>query len=306
MKLSNFALLGAAAIAVGAASRRVAPPSPKPAAAAAAAPARSGNIWVRLWRDMQEDRLLSVAAGVAFYGLLSLAPTLAAAVSLFGLIADPARLADLSGSLGSVLPQEAAHLVQQEAQRLAGQGAQALSFKLVFALALSLWSSSAAVRALFDALNVIDEQEEKRGLVRLYGTALAATLGGIVIFVTTLALIGANPKFLSFLPEQVVWLYTLVRWPLFFALAVLVITTLYWLGPSRPPAGFFRLMPGAAAAALWWAVASALFSWYVSALANYTATYGSLATVVVVMTWLWLSAVIVLMGAQINYELTRK
>ena len=277
--------------------RNSAPTQPKP---------RSSNIFVRLYQDMHEDRLFAVAAGVAFYALLALAPTLAAAVSVFGLVADPAQLAKLSRLAGTVLPGEAAKLVQQEAERLASQGAQALTFKFAIALFLSLWSSSAAVRSMFDALNVIDEQEEQRGLVRLYGTALAATLGGVVVFLLSLTVIGAIAEIVwrcGAFPEQAVWLCGLLRWPVFFVVAVLVIAMLYWIGPSQPPARFWRLLPGAALAALLWAAGSALFGWYVSAMGNYSATYGSLATVVVVMTWLWLSAAIVLLGAQLNYEL---
>jgi membrane protein len=97
-----------------------------------------------------------------------------------------------------------------------------------------------------------------------------------------------------------------MRWPAFFCLAVFVIAFLYWIGPSRPPAGYMRLLPGAAAAALLWALGSFVFSWYVHTLGHYSATYGSLATVVVTMTWLWVSAAIVLSGAQLNYELRRR
>jgi membrane protein len=309
MKLSNLAVFGALAVALGAVSRHAETPVKQAAvrigAAVAPAKPRSRNIFVRLWQDMSEDRLFPVAAGVAFYALLSLAPSLAAAVSLFGLFADPVRLAKLPDVLTTILPGEAVSLVQDEARRLASQGASSLSFKLAVAVALSLWSASAAVRALFDALNVIDEQEEKRSLIRLYATALAATLGGVVVLSLAVVLIGASPAFLSALPQEAVRLYGWLRWPLFFCVAVLVITALYWVGPSRPPASFLRLMRGAAAAALLWAIGSALFGWYVATLGNYSATYGSLATVVVMMTWMWVSSAIILMGAQLNYELAQ-
>jgi membrane protein len=272
MKVSNLALVGALAIAAGAASKR----AQAPAAAAASRVAavlpptkkrkRSGNILVRIYRDAQEDRLFAVAAGVAFYALLALAPSLAAAVSVFGLFADPAQLAKLSSSLSAVLPAEAAKLVQDEAQRLASQAHQALSMKLGIALFLSLWTSSAAVRSSFDALNVINEQEEQRSIVRYYGTSLGATLIGVFVFLLSLAVIGASPRFVSFgsLSQQTVWLYSLFRWPLFFGVAVVAIAGLYWIGPSRPPARFTRLLPGAALAALFWALGSSLFGWYVS------------------------------------------
>ena len=310
MKISHLAFIGALAVAVGAVSRQaerlkpaMRPSGTRPKAAALESGAE--NLVVRLYQDMNDDRLFAIAAGVAFYGLLSLVPSLAAAVSLFGLVADPARLAKLPEMLTSFLPHEAVTLVQGEAQRLAAQGAQALSIKLAVAVALSLWSASAAIRALFDALNIIDKQAETRSLIRLYGAALGVTLGGIVVLSLAVVLIGASPAFLGALPHEAVWLYSLLRWPLFFCFAVAMLTALYWIGPSRPPSSFWRLMRGAAAAALLWVVGSALFGWYVATLGNYTATYGSLATVVVMMTWMWVSAAIVLLGAQLNYELDR-
>ena len=300
MKLSHLTALGALGVALGALSRqRETPEAPAPAASG------RSNIFVRLYRDAAEDRLLLVAAGVAFYGLLSLVPSLAAAVSLYGLFADPAQLAHLPDVLTTLLPQEALALVQNEAKRLAAQGAPSLSIKLVIALALSLWSASSAVRALFDALNVIDEQQEARGVVRLYLTALGATLAGIVVLSLAVVLIGASPSFLHALPEGIVRLYAWLRWPLFFCVAVVFITALYWIGPSHAPNRFWKLARGAGLAAGLWAIGSSLFGWYVATLGNYTATYGSLATVVVMMTWLWVSAAIVLLGAQFNYELDR-
>jgi membrane protein len=306
MKASSLALLGAVAVAVGAVSKKAR--APIALVTPAETPQRSGNILVRVYQDATQDRLFAVAAGVAFYALLAIAPALAVAVSVFGLFADPAQLAGLSQSLAAVLPAEAAKLVQDEAMRLASQPHPALSIKLGIALLLSLWSASAAVRSCFDALNVIDGQEEQRSLVRLYATAVAATLLGVIVFLLSLAVIGASPKFVAFgaLSQQTVWLYTLLRWPIFFCVAVVVIAALYWVGPSRPPAPFSRLLPGAALAALLWAAGSSLFGWYVSAMGNYSATYGSLATVAVVMTWLWVSASVVLLGAQFNFERARR
>jgi membrane protein len=310
MKLSSLVMLAAAAIALGAFTKgepqpvaRLGAQSPK----AVRQHSRSGLL-VRVFRDVSEDRLFAVAAGVAFYALLALAPALAVAVSLFGLFADPERLASLPSQLGSILPHEAVALAQGEAQRLISQSTGTLSVKLGVALLISLWSASSAIRAVFDALNVIDGQEETRSTIRLYATGLAVTLGGVLVLSAAVLLIGADPRLLALgaIAPDVAQLYGLLRWPAFFCLAVFVITFLYWVGPSRPPASFLRLLPGAAFAALLWAAGSYAFSWYVHNLAHYTATYGSLATVMVTMTWLWVSAAIILLGAQFNYELSRR
>ena len=311
MKLSNLALLSAMAVGAGVALTR----SQRPLDGARAIVSRvastprsgRGGVAMRVYAAAVQDRLFNVAASVAFYALLSLVPTLAAAVSLLGLFADPLTLAKAPGFLAHVLPADAISLVQGEASRLAAQPAPTLSFKLAISLGLSLWSASVAARAIFDALNVVEDVEERRSVVRLYATALAVTLGGVGVLLIAAAMIGANPDFVALGPfsRQTVFLYALLRWPLFFAIAVATIAALYRLGPCVRPAGFFRLLPGAALAAFLWAVGSSAFGWYVARLANYTATYGSLSTVAVLMTWLWLSAAIVLLGAQVNHEINR-
>src|SRR5436305_7253090 len=128
-------------------------------AAGTAETPRSAKFFVRVYEDAMEDRLFAVAAGVAFYALLAIVPSLAVAVSMFGLFADPASLAKLPVVLTDFLPAEAVSLVQDEAHRLAAQPPQTLSLKLGVALLFTLWSASAAVSASFDALNVIDQQE---------------------------------------------------------------------------------------------------------------------------------------------------
>ena len=268
---------------------------------------RSASFVLRVLNDASDARLFSVAASVGFYALLSIVPTLAAAVSLFGLFADPKWLGEAPAALSRVLPGEAVALLSHEAQRLVAQPAQALSLKLGVALALSLWTASAAVRAMFDALNVIEGVEETRGIIRRYATALAVTLGAIVILLLAAAMIGGNPDFIALGPftRETVFLYAALRWPLFFCVAVATIAALYRVGPSVRAAGYFRLLPGAAFAAFIWAAGSSGFGWYVGRMANYSATYGSLATVAILMTWLWLSAAIVLLGAQLNREINR-
>jgi membrane protein len=308
VKIWKWSLLAASAVAIGA----FAHPDSKPTARAVEAvtratrPKRSRSLLIRLYQDIVANRLFAVAAGVGFYALLALVPALSVAVSLFGMFVDRQQIAGLPELLSTFLPADAVTLVHREAERLAAQPAQALSLKLAVGLAISVWGASAAVRAAFDALNVIDEQQETRSPLRLYGTALLVTVDGVAVFLLALAMIGANPSFVALgaISSETLWLYELLRWPFFFLVSVVALTTLYWVGPSRPPARFLALAPGAAAASLLWAAGSSLFGWYVSALGNYTAAYGSLATVVVIMTWLWLSAAIMLVGAQINYELT--
>jgi membrane protein len=317
MKWNQLAALAAFAVVLGAALSRVRDPIAEGRGVVAGLastlradpPAtRSASFVIRVFDDASRARLFSVAASVGFYALLSIVPSLAAGISLFGMFADPTWLGHAPASLSRILPAEAVQLVSQEAQRLASQPIQALSLKLGLALALSLWSASAAVRAMFDALNVIEEVEETRNIVGRYATAIAVTLGGIVILTLAAAMIGANPDFIALGPftEETVFLYATLRWPVFFCVAVATIAALYRIGPSVRAASYVRLLPGAAFAAFIWAVGSSAFGYYVSKMANYSATYGSLATVAILMTWLWLSAAIVLLGAQLNHEINRR
>ena len=308
MKVSHLAAVAALALAAGALLARAQAPLARLIAPAPSPVERGVGVAMRVIDDTAKARLLSVAASVGFYALLSIVPTLAAAVALAGMFIDPNSLADAPSALGKILPAAAVSLVEGEAHRLAAQPLHTLSLKLGVALALSIWSASAAVRALFDALNVIEERQETRPILRRYATALAVTLGGVAVLSGAAAIIGASPTFLAQGPfsQETLWLYGALRWPAFFAVGVLAIAGLYRIGPSEAPAPFLRLLPGAAFAAFLWAAGSWAFSWYVATLANYTATYGSLATVAILMTWLWLSAAIVLLGAEVNHEINRR
>lgn len=131
------------------------------------------------------------------------------------------------------------------------------------------------------------------------------TLLGATSFALAIVAIGATPGLLALaeFPASAIAAFSALRWPLFCVFATLALAVLYWLGPSRRPARFIWLLPGAAAAALVWSIGSAGFAWYANSLGHYSATYGSLAAVVIVMTWLWLSSSVVLLGAQFNSEL---
>src|SRR3954471_10441719 len=139
-----------------------------------------------LWRTYEEitkDRILAVAAGVTFYGLLALFPALAALVSIYGLFADPATIQEHPNTLSGVLPGGALEVVGEQVKRIAAKGGGALGFGFVFGLAVSLWSANAGMKAVFDALNIVYDEEEKRSFVRLNLQSLAFTLGAIAFLI---------------------------------------------------------------------------------------------------------------------------
>jgi membrane protein len=263
------------------------------------------DVLYRSWNEMFEDRLLSVAAAVAFYSLLSLVPALSVLISIYGLIADPATITDRLAPFLHLMPPMVQELVVEQSIRLATKPAGNLSFNLLLSLAVAGWSANAAVKAMFEALNIIYDETEKRSILRYNLVTLATTLSGVIIMVLVFALIAVVPAALALFPFRSVveTLINLLRWPVLMAVSVLGIMVLYRIAPSRVAPKWRWLWPGALFASFVWMLASLAFSAYVARLGDYSATYGSLAAVVVFMTWLWLSATIVLLGAEINSEL---
>lgn len=267
----------------------------------------------RGWKDVlgrfviriQEARVLSLAGAVAFFTLLALVPALSLLVTAYGSLTDPLTIASQLDRVTTVFPEAARELIREQAVRLSSRDAASLSTTFLISLAVAAWSANAAVKAVFDALNIIYGAREQRGFVKLNLISLGTTLSGLMLLVLALAAIASLPVVTALFPfgHELESLVRLVRWPVFFVIGTVAIGCLYWIGPDRKPPRFAWVLPGAVIAALLWAAASSAFSWYVGTLGNYTATYGSLATVVVFMTWLWLSATIVLAGAELNAEL---
>lgn len=263
------------------------------------------DVLARTWKEANDDRVLSVAGSVAFFTLLALVPGLSVLISIYGLFTDPAQVPAQLQPLTGILPLEARALIEEQAQRLAGQPTDTLSLNLLIGLGVAIWSANAAIKGVFDGLNVIYGEAEKRSFIYFNLVSLLTTCGAMLLLMCALFVIALAPALLAALPfaSASERLLSALRWPIFYALSVAAIAVLYWIGPSRRAARFTWVLPGAFLAALLWAGTSALFSLYVTTLGNYTATYGSLATVIVFMTWLWLSAIIILMGAELNAEL---
>jgi len=260
------------------------------------------TILSRFVREVARSRILMIAAGVAFYALLAVVPGLSILISVYGLVADPAGFAGTFATITDIIPEAAARILADEAARLAGTPRTTLSLSLVISLALAGWSANSATKGLFDAFNVIHHVEERRSFLHLTAVSLATTLSVVVFFVTTIIVIGALPLLVNLVPIPIAIEKTalVVRWPILWFSATIAFMLVYWIGHARRPGNPLWLMPGAALAATLWALVSALFAWYAGKLGNYSASYGSLAAVIVFMTWLWLSALAILLGAQFN------
>ena len=270
------------------------------------------DIPVKGWRDICwrvaysviDDHVFALAGGVAYYALLAVFPAIAMMVSLYGLFTDVATISDHLVLLTNILPPGSAELFTAQMVRIASQSSETLGVAFQTSLAISLWSANAAMSALFDALNVVYKEKEKRPLWKFYATTLlfavcaffflAIALGVIVIVPIALNLFGwgsYSERLLAFL-----------RWPGLFALVAVGLTIIYRYGPSRRPAKWRWLPLGSGIAALLWIGGSMLFSWYVANFDSYNRMYGALGAIVAFQIWLWLSSVIVLLGAELNAE----
>lgn len=258
----------------------------------------------RVAAKVSSDRLLTEAAAITFYALLALFPALAATVSLYGLIADPATITDHLDALAGVVPGGGMQIISDQVRSLAANGEKALGFAALLGLLASLWSANQATKALFDALNVVYAETEKRGFLLRTAVTLAFTLGGIVFVLLALTAVVAVPVVLGFVGLGGVAdpLLRILRWPLLLAALAVLLACIYRFGPSRERARWQWVSWGGGFASVAWVAGSIAFSWYVSHFGSYDKTYGSLGAAVGFLTWIWLSATIVLIGAELNAE----
>ena len=287
---------------------------PEPAAAERGRLARSpGQIPLRGWRDVllrvlhesSRDNIALVAAGMAFYAMLSVAPALAVIISVYGLLVTPEALQSQMLVLGSYLPDDAAELIQDQLAELVNTRDQRLGWSLAASALVSLWSASRAMKGLFGGLNAVYDEVERRPWWKLTLESLVFTLGGILLLVLTLGTIAGIPVVLDLLPLSALngLLLQLGSWTVVSAVVLSGLAIVYRFGPSRTPARWRWVSVGAVAAWLLWVVASAGFSWYVGQFDTYQRTYGALGAVAVLLMWFFVSSYAVLLGAELNAEL---
>jgi len=260
---------------------------------------------LRLWSQIDDDHVMLVAAGVAFYSLLALFPLLTALVSIYGLIADRGDIEQHLAKLYGMLPSDAIEIMRQQLVSLNKTEAPKLGLLFVGSLLFSLWSANKAVTSIFEAMNIAYGERERRGFFRFTATTLFFTFGFVVFIVMSLAAIVAMPPILESIgfDENTHWLLSLSRWPILLFIVVTMNAVVYRYGPSRENARWVWLTWGSVSAAVLWLIMSAGFSFYAANFARFNETYGSMGAVVAVMTWIWLSAIIVIAGAELNAEL---
>lgn len=266
----------------------------------------------RTFSEMTSDRIGLAAAGCAFYGTLALFPAISMLVSVYGLVFDPQTVEPQLQVLKHLLPGPAYTLIDDRIHVLVSKDHGTLTVSLIISVLVTLWSSSAGTKSLLSALNIAYDERETRSFLRFQGTALGMTMGGIVGAVLTLALLVFLPAVLDFLPNQLhitlfqqgTQLLLRVGSPLLLVLFVaLAFSTLFRFGPARQEARWHWVAPGAVLSTVLWLIASAGFSYYVGHIASYDATYGPLGAVIGIMMWFFVTAYVVLLGAELNAEL---
>jgi membrane protein len=260
-------------------------------------------LW-RTYREMGRDRLPALSGGITFYLLLATFPGIAAFVSLYGLFSDVATVERQLTHLSAILPRDAVALIGGQMMRLATQRHATLSLAFVISTLVSVWSANAGMKALCDGLNITFDETEKRDYVRRSLLTFLATLAGLVFAASIVSVLIAAPVYFHDLGLRRfgVW-WGPVRWMTVFVIAAVAFSLIYRYGPSRRPARWRWVAFGGVLAAFVWLCVSLTFSWYVNNVAHFGVTYGSLGAMIAYMLWLWVSAMVVLTGAELNAEI---
>jgi membrane protein len=258
----------------------------------------------RAFKESSADNVGIMAGGISYAGFLALFPALIAGISLFGLVADPATIAQQAEGVLAALPQEAQPLIRDQITSLTQTSGGALSISLVVSILLALWAASGGTSSVMTAINVAYDETESRNFLKLRGTALLLTLGAIIFVLLTLALVAVVPAVLNALNlgTFINIIVQVIRWVLLVALIVVALAVVYRVAPDRDSPQFKWTSVGALVAAALWVLGSLAFSLYVNNFGSYNKTYGALAGVVILLLWLYLTSYIVLLGAEINAE----
>lgn len=266
------------------------------------------QILVRTKDEIREDNVALMAAGVAFYALLAIVPALVAAISIWGLVADPGQIQQTIQGFAAGLPQSAADLLTSRMQTIAEASSSSLGWALALSLVASLWAASTGTKGLMNAVNSAYDENETRGFLEVRGLAIALTIGGILFGLLLVGLIAVVPAVLGIVglgatgEALVRW----GRWPVLALAVVAALAVIYRFAPDRDHPRWEWASAGSGIATVTWLAASAGFAWYVSSFGTYDETYGSMAGVVVLMLWLFLSSFAILIGAEINSEMERQ
>jgi membrane protein len=250
---------------------------------------------------MREHNTTLVAAGVAFYAFLAFVPALIAFISVYGLLANPSDVKSQVNDLASALPREVQNFLVFQLNAIINANTSAVSLTLLVAIVIALWSASGGMASLITGIHVAHERDEPKSFVTKRGKALGLTFGAIVFLCVVVFLITALPPLTSGAGDVGRVGLQILRWPILAAVMVLAIGLLYrYSMKERPRAWLGVVTAGSVVATVGWLIVSALFAVYAANFASYSKTYGALASIVVLLLWLWLSSLLVLIGAEFD------
>lgn len=266
------------------------------------------DILVRTWSEVNNNNIFLAAGGVTYAVLVALFPALAALVSIYGLFFDPAQVEQQVNSLSTLLPAETTQLLSSELHSLTSASTGTLGISAIVSLLLALWSASRGMSGLINALNIAYQQAETRGFFKLNAIAIGLTFGALIGGTIVIALVGVLPAAIQFvgLGSIAKWVVLTLEWPLLISVVLFGLAATYRFAPNREKPQWRWVSPGAIGATVLWLLGSVLFSVYVSHFNSYGKTYGSLGGVVILLTWLWLSSFVALLGAVINAQSERQ
>ena len=264
------------------------------------------GILLGVYHDFNDDRIMAIAGGVVFYALLAIFPAITAFVSLYGVFADPSTVAAHLALVQELLPAGAYSIFQDQADRAAENGAAQLGLTSLLALLFAIWSANTGTKAIMDALNVVYNQTETRSFLKFNLVSMVLTLGTMAALMLALGAVVVLPLLLAAFGVGSIGNLEFLRWPLLLVLILAGLAVLYRFGPARKQPHWSWFSVGAVVAAASWIATSALLSWYLSNVANYNAIYGSLGAVVGLMIWMWVSAIVILIGAALDAQIAQR
>jgi membrane protein len=262
----------------------------------------------RVKAEVKEDNVPLLAAGVAFYAMLAIFPAIIAVVTIYGMVADPQQIQSQINEFAKGLPSGADQLLTEQLKNVTESADRSLSIGLAVSLLAVLWSASGGVQGLVKGLNMVYDERETRGFFKLRGLSLLLTLGAIVVAVVALALIAVFPGFVDGLGlgRAGELAASIGRWVVLALLMLAAFAVVYRFAPDRANPRWRWVSWGAVVALVLWLLGSVGFSWYVDNFGKYNQTYGALAAVIILLLWLFLSAFVVLLGAEFDAETERQ
>ena len=261
------------------------------------------DIVKRLRTRVRDDNIPLLSAGVAFYAMLSIFPALIAVISTYGLVAEPQSATAQVQKLADIMPDQARETLTGQLEALTKSAGKGLSLGAALGILAAIWTASAGMKAMIAGINVAYDQIETRKFLKLRGLALLLTLGAIVTMAVAIGIIVVLPVVTGLLGPAGRILLAIVRWPLLAGLMLVGVGVLYRFAPNRRDAKWRWVTAGSVVATLLWLLGSGVFSLYVNSFATYNRTYGVLGAVIILLTWLFLSSFVVLLGAELNNEM---